>query len=219
MKHFITTQTTTRRIETPIGAMVAIATNTALVYLAFEDDPMTQTMRAIESGPWVSAPAHLATVEQSIPDAKSVLALIATEKEEDHTWSQHDAASASTQSILDQLTAELTAYFDGSLRAFTTPIHLDGTDFQRAVWGTLLEIPYGQTQAYSDQGQRLNRPSAQRAIANANGSNPISILVPCHRIVRKSGALGGYRGGIERKQWLIEHERKMLKKQTTAFKP
>jgi len=82
-----------------------------------------------------------------------------------------------------------------------------GTPFQRAVWRALREIPRGATESYSKLAQRIGRPTAVRAVGLANGSNPIGIVVPCHRVIGANGSLTGYGGGMERKRWLLEHER------------
>jgi len=82
-----------------------------------------------------------------------------------------------------------------------------GTDFQRSVWRCLQSIPYGTTSSYQQQAEHLKKPSATRAVAAANGVNRIAIIVPCHRVIGKNGSLVGYGGGLERKRWLIEHER------------
>ena len=103
---------------------------------------------------------------------------------------------------------ELKLYFAGDLKDFKTPIHLMGSPFQKSVWNELMNIPYGETRSYGAQAVALGKPSAFRAVANANGANQLAILIPCHRIINTNGELGGYGGGIARKQWLIEHERK-----------
>ncbi len=103
---------------------------------------------------------------------------------------------------------ELNAYFKGELKEFTTPIHLLGSPFQKLVWEELMRIPYGQTRTYATQAASIKKPSAYRAVANANGANQLAILIPCHRIINSNGNLGGYGGGITRKQWLINHEKK-----------
>ena len=105
---------------------------------------------------------------------------------------------------------ELSAYFDGFLREFQTPLCLLGTPFQKKAWQQLLQVSYGQTNSYQQQAQYIGHPHAHRAVANANGSNPVVIAMPCHRIVRHSGALGGYGGGILLKQWLLDHEQSHL---------
>jgi len=102
---------------------------------------------------------------------------------------------------------ELKAYFSGELKKFITPIHFLGSDFQKQVWQQLLLIPYGETRTYTDQAISIQKPSACRAVANANGANQLAIVIPCHRIIQSNGDLGGYAGGITRKQWLIDHEK------------
>jgi len=101
---------------------------------------------------------------------------------------------------------ELKAYFEGSLKDFKTPIHLLGSPFQKLVWNALLSIPYGETKSYTEQASIIGKPSACRAVANANGANQLAIVIPCHRIINSNGALGGYGGGIDRKKWLLQHE-------------
>jgi AraC family transcriptional regulator of adaptative response/methylated-DNA-[protein]-cysteine methyltransferase len=108
---------------------------------------------------------------------------------------------------VDHLRAELGEYFAGKLRRFTVKLDYRGTPFQHAVWDELRRIPYGQTASYEDVARRVGRPNAQRAIGMANHRNPIAIVVPCHRVVNKSGALGGYGGGLWRKQFLLDLER------------
>jgi len=101
---------------------------------------------------------------------------------------------------------QLAEYFAGSRRAFDLPLALQGTPFQQRVWQALTEIPYGETWSYGQLAKRIGNPKASRAVGLANGSNPISILVPCHRVIGADGSLTGYGGGMERKQWLLEHE-------------
>jgi methylated-DNA-[protein]-cysteine S-methyltransferase len=101
---------------------------------------------------------------------------------------------------------QLTEYFDGTRREFDLPLRLQGTVFQTRVWRELTEIPYGQTWSYGQLAKRIDKPSASRAVGLANGRNPISILVPCHRVIGADGSLTGYGGGIERKRWLLAHE-------------
>ncbi len=98
-------------------------------------------------------------------------------------------------------------YFTGKPDPFKSmPLDMDGTPFQRRVWLLLLEIPAGQTRCYSDLAIALGNPNASRAVGWANGQNPISIAVPCHRVIGKDGTLTGYAGGLKRKAWLLEHE-------------
>jgi methylated-DNA-[protein]-cysteine S-methyltransferase len=102
--------------------------------------------------------------------------------------------------------AQLRAYFDGTLTTFDVPLAPRGTPFQRAVWDALREIPYGQTMSYGQLAVRLGRPTAARAVGLANGRNPISIIVPCHRVVGSTGDLTGYGGGLDRKRHLLALE-------------
>lgn len=103
--------------------------------------------------------------------------------------------------------AELAEYLIGKRERFTVPLDLRGTSFQKAVWAALGDIPYGQTQSYSDIAERIRRPAAVRAVGAAIGANPVLISIPCHRVVGKNGALTGYRGGLEMKTRLLGLER------------
>ena len=107
---------------------------------------------------------------------------------------------------IDHLADELTRYFAGELTRFTVAIDYRGTPFQVSVWKGLLQIPYGKTSSYEQLAHRVGRPSAHRAVGTANGRNPIAIVIPCHRVVNKSGQLGGYGGGLWRKQFLLDLE-------------
>lgn len=103
---------------------------------------------------------------------------------------------------------QLDAYFAGELREFTLELAPEGTLFRQKVWRALLDIPYGATESYGELALRIGLPQAARAVGLANGRNPISIVVPCHRVIGKTGALVGYGGGLERKQWLLAHEQR-----------
>jgi methylated-DNA-[protein]-cysteine S-methyltransferase len=101
------------------------------------------------------------------------------------------------------------ASFDGDVHAIDRlPVKLGGTAFQHSVWQMLRKIPCGETWSYAEVARRVGRAKAVRAVGHANGDNPISIVVPCHRVIGSNGTLTGYGGGIERKRWLLEHERK-----------
>lgn len=108
--------------------------------------------------------------------------------------------------IIEQAMAQLDEYFSGRRREFDIPLRFVGTEFQKAVWRSLLAVPYGATLSYGDVAERIGRPTATRAVANAIGANVMSILVPCHRVVGKRGALGGYAGGVSAKKFLLEFE-------------
>jgi len=117
-------------------------------------------------------------------------------------WERSDEPFAAVAQQLDE-------YFAGERREFDIPLVLDGPPFQRQAWHALREIPYGETVSYGEQARRIGQPDAARAVGAANGQNPIAVIVPCHRVIGADGSLTGYGGGLWRKQWLLEHERKM----------
>ena len=158
-------------IESPLGPLVAGATDSRLVLLEFTDRRMLET--------------QFATLRRAfrlpiVPGENPVLRL---------------------------LREELREYFAGKRKAFTVPLEYPGSDFQRRVWKALTDIPYGRTISYEELARRTGSPGAQRAAGSANGRNRIGIVIPCHRVVNKSGALGGYGGGLWRKQALLDLER------------
>ena len=105
------------------------------------------------------------------------------------------------------LAAALTRYFEGEITLIDKlPVATNGTDFQREVWAELRRIPAGTTTSYGQLAERIGRPKAVRAVGLANGSNPIGIVVPCHRVIGSNGKLTGYGGGLHRKEWLLRHE-------------
>lgn len=107
---------------------------------------------------------------------------------------------------LEPYANELNNYFNGTKQSFSLPVDIKGTPFQEEVWQALKEIPYGRTMSYSEIAASINRPSAVRAVGTAIGANPLLITVPCHRVIGKNGAITGYRGGLELKQFLLELE-------------
>lgn len=111
--------------------------------------------------------------------------------------------------VLDALEQQLTAYFAGVLRRFDVPLAPTGTDFQRQAWQILRGISFGETITYGEQARRLGRPTAVRAVGSANSRNPLPIVVPCHRVIGAAGALIGFAGGLDRKAWLLDHERRI----------
>jgi methylated-DNA-[protein]-cysteine S-methyltransferase len=119
----------------------------------------------------------------------------------DKGWRRDDQALESARSQLE-------AYFAGELRDFDLPLAPEGTAFQRRVWKALCGIPYGATISYGELARRIGQPQASRAVGLANGRNPISIIVPCHRVIGADGTLTGYGGGLARKRWLLAHESK-----------
>jgi methylated-DNA-[protein]-cysteine S-methyltransferase len=111
--------------------------------------------------------------------------------------------------IVDAAADQLLEYFEGARISFDLPLGATGTPFQHAVWEALQMIPYGATITYGEQGLLLGGASKARAVGSANGRNPLSVVVPCHRVVGAGGRLGGFAGGLEAKRWLLEHERRV----------
>ncbi len=109
-------------------------------------------------------------------------------------------------SINDETKKQLTAYFNKEITQFNLPLNAAGTDFQKSVWNELLKIPFGTTISYLTLAKKLGDPNSIRAAASANGKNPITIIIPCHRVIGADGKLVGYSGDMRRKQWLLEHE-------------
>jgi methylated-DNA-[protein]-cysteine S-methyltransferase len=116
---------------------------------------------------------------------------------------------------LKKCVQQLEEYFKGKRTVFDIKLNPQGTDFQKKVWNELLNIPYGKTRTYLEQTKKLGDIKAIRAVASANGKNPIWIIIPCHRVIGSNGSLTGYAGGIWRKKWLLEHENPV--KQQTLF--
>jgi methylated-DNA-[protein]-cysteine S-methyltransferase len=109
--------------------------------------------------------------------------------------------------VLDQAAEQLAAYFTGESNTFEVALHAAGTPFQQRVWQALRTIPYGETVTYGQLAELLGQPTASRAVGLANGRNPISIIVPCHRVIGADGSMTGYGGGVARKRWLLDFER------------
>jgi len=112
--------------------------------------------------------------------------------------------------VLDEAEKQLDEYFAGTRLVFDLMLDLQGTEFQREVWLSLTDVGFGKTRTYSEQAERLGRPSATRAVASANGKNPLSIVLPCHRIVGANGSLTGFAGGLTNKAVLLDHERQVM---------
>ena len=120
--------------------------------------------------------------------------------------SDEGAVSANVPAILQKAVSQLNDYFEGKRTDFTFKLSPKGTEFQQKVWKELLEIPFGKTCSYMDLSKKLGDVKAIRAVASANGKNPLWIVVPCHRVIGTDGSLTGYAGGLWRKKWLLEHE-------------
>ena len=116
---------------------------------------------------------------------------------------------------LEDCVHQLKDYFEGNRQEFSLTLNPQGTDFQKKVWIKLADIPFGKTRSYLEQSKVLGDPKAIRAVAAANGKNPLWIIIPCHRVIGSDGSLTGYAGGLWRKKWLLEHESPA--KQTSLF--
>ncbi|MFN0014010.1 MAG: methylated-DNA--[protein]-cysteine S-methyltransferase [Saprospiraceae bacterium] len=190
MTHFATTGIT---FLNNCKKMPTTAQSSLLIYDCIESPLGTLLMAAVEQG------VCLLEFEGTSGRAEQQMQILAKELGSDPVEGQHPH--------LAQLHAELRAFFSGKRAEFDVPLVFIGTDFQKSVWQELLRIPYGTTRSYKQQALALNAPLAIRAVAGANGRNPIAIVVPCHRVIGGTGSLTGYGGGLWRKQWLLELER------------
>ncbi len=158
------------RVLTPLGPMIAGATDEALCFLEFADRRL---------------------LERQLARLRALL---------------DGVIVPGSNSLIEQVTTELDAFFRGTLQTFTVPLSTPGSPFQQAVWERLRTIPYGSTTTYGALAEALARPTASRAVAQANGANRIAVIIPCHRVIGKGGKLTGYGGGLWRKQRLLDHE-------------
>ena len=145
----------------------------------------------------------------TLPSPVGVLRLYAHDDELVGVYLPEQAAPAAphfASPVLSATAAQLVEYFAGQRREFELPIAPRGTGFQAIVWHALTKIPFGETRSYGELAHAIGRPAASRAVGAANGKNPISIIVPCHRVIAGSGALTGYAGGLAAKRWLLAHE-------------
>ncbi len=116
---------------------------------------------------------------------------------------KYQSKAAQNHPILQKAMKQLNEYFCGKRKSFDLPIQIDGTEFQKSVWSALQKIPYGRTQSYQEQAKAIQNPKAVRAVGRTNGLNPIGIVIPCHRVIGKSGKLTGYAGGLQIKEQLL----------------
>ncbi|GFG67424.1 methylated-DNA--protein-cysteine methyltransferase [Mycobacterium kubicae] len=135
----------------------------------------------------------------------------------DQTYEPSRAGWTLKEDAFADAVEQLTAYFAGERTIFELELDLKGTDFQQRVWKALMTIPYGETRSYGQIAQQIGAPGSARAVGLANGHNPISIIVPCHRVIGASGKLTGYGGGLERKQTLLDLEKKRASTTLTLF--
>ena len=143
---------------------------------------------------YIKTPLGIATI---IGDENGILVISVSDKEE---------ISTIIPTILKDAVSQLNDYFEGKRKDFDFKLNPKGTNFQQKVWKGLLEIPFGKTCSYIDLSKKLGDVKAIRAVAAANGKNPLWIVVPCHRVIGSDGSLTGYAGGLWRKKWLLEHE-------------
>jgi methylated-DNA-[protein]-cysteine S-methyltransferase len=151
---------------------------------------------------WITADgAALTGLYMDVPEAAQPGAVPSGGGAPEPGWTEAPAAAP-----LAAAARQLAEYFDGSRRSFDLPLAWRGTPFQESVWRALTAIPYGATVSYGELARRVGNPRASRAVGMANNRNPLSIFVPCHRVIGADGSLTGYGGGIERKRWLLAHE-------------
>ncbi len=163
---------------------------------------ITATMMESPVGPLLLAATDAALCLLEFADRRALETQVKTLRRRFDT-----AVVPGSNAMLKSAQRELSAYFTGRLRTFETPLDFPGTPFQTAVWRRLIEIPYGKTISYEQLAADIGRPGAQRAAGTANGANRIAIMIPCHRVINKGGRLGGYGGGLWRKQALLDLER------------
>ena len=126
----------------------------------------------------------------------------------DRERSTHSAITTGRTEPIDSIAKELRLYFEGKLELFQTPIKMTGSAFQTEVWSKLQQIPLGKTCSYAEIARAIKNPLAVRAVGRANAANLLAIIIPCHRVINANGDLGGYSGGIKRKEWLLNHEKR-----------
>lgn len=122
---------------------------------------------------------------------------------------EREKSDSKYSEVLSEALKELHEYFKGERKEFNLNLFLDGTDFQKKVWRELMKIPYGEVATYGEIAKSIGNDKASRAVGNANNKNKIGIIIPCHRVIGASGKLVGYAGGLWRKEWLLEHEKRM----------
>lgn len=145
---------------------------------------------------------------QTVPASAATARLAQQARQQPRPIKQPLEQMKQIQQHLSQAERELNEYFSGVRQSFTVPLDVKGTEFQKRVWNQLRNIPFGKTCSYKDLAHQINNEKACRAVGSANGKNPISIIIPCHRVIAHDGTLGGYASGLENKAKLLEIERR-----------
>lgn len=182
------------------------------------DAPVRTTMRQILTAQWLDTPigAMLAVVDDAGVHLLEFAERKALPNEIKRLRERVGSICFGHHPMLDTLAGQVEQYFAGQLTAFIVPIVQQGTPFETMVWDFLRQIPIGQTRSYGALARTMGRPDAARAVARANGANQVAIIVPCHRVIGADGSLTGYGGKLWRKQWLLEHERRMATAQSQS---
>lgn len=192
-----------RRYPSPVGELVLIAVPSGLAAVLWPGDE-----RPVRVGSGLDARslvAESAAVRTAIDVAVGDDPLVREPSAASVAGSTGGAADPA-QVLLAEAARQLDEYFAGTRHSFDLPLDPVGTEFQVSVWRSLADIGYGETSTYGEQAERLGRPTAVRAVGAANGRNPLSIVLPCHRVVGRDGRLTGFAGGLEAKAFLLEHE-------------
>ena len=179
---------TYRFLDTAVGRLLLARDDAGLRLIHFAGSPEGPA----EAGPYVPEAKGPAKAGPYVPEAGPYVP--------NAGWQQRDDA-------FEDVIAQLTEYFAGRRRQFDLPLAPEGTPFQQRVWTALLDIPYGETISYGELASRIGQRSASRAVGLANGSNPLPIVIPCHRVIGANGKLTGYGGGLAIKERLLAHER------------
>ena len=192
-----------RMIESPVGVLELVAGPRGLRAVLWPGEDGSRVLRAVGASAQTEDPAAQGGAAESDTTAPGALGA-------EGRGGQGARTGSPAAAHLDRAEAQLAQYFAGSRRDFDLDLDPAGTDFQLRVWLALRGIPYGQTVSYGEQAATLGEPGAARAVGAANGRNPLSIVVPCHRVVSASGSLAGFAGGVQTKAWLLDHERRVL---------
>jgi len=192
-------------VDSPVGRLLVGASATAVHVLEFTDPDNEQArIEAARKRFATPGPSRAASAAPAAPTASAAPAA-------------PGAANPRALDLLVRVRQQLNEYFAGQRKAFDLPLRYAGSPFQQRVWAGLLSIGYGETLSYLDLARRLGDEKSLRAVGQANGQNPIAIVIPCHRVIGAGGALTGYGGGLGRKRWLLDHEARVLRGRAPAL--